>query len=149
MAAPCIVHYNSEFSGLFVNFCNALHLILGILEKSKCCSNFKKPIACNVSIRPEQGLLSLLRTQPHRKSQSVVHISLLRSHQFILVPNLPLHGWFKLWNKRTRFFIWACVCIYSQVKSNALLNHPETWTLDLFNIFQFSAKWHEIANSKE
>ena len=44
----------------------------------------------NSSYGTEQGLLRLLRTQPHRKYQSLVHNSLLRTHQFILVPKLPL-----------------------------------------------------------
>ena len=46
----------------------------------------------NSSFGTEQGLLRLLRTQPHRKYQSVVHNSLLRTHQFVLVPQLPLPG---------------------------------------------------------
>ena len=44
----------------------------------------------NSSFGTEQGMLRLLRTQPHRKYQSVVHNSLLRTHQFVLVPKLPL-----------------------------------------------------------
>ena len=32
----------------------------------------------------------MLRTQPHRKYQSHVHNSLLRTHHFVLVPKLPL-----------------------------------------------------------
>ena len=44
----------------------------------------------NSSFGTEQGLLRLLRTQPHRKYQSHVHNSLLRTHQFVLVPKLPL-----------------------------------------------------------
>ena len=48
-------------------------------------------IAHNSSFGTEQGLLRLLRTQPHRKYQSHVHNSLLRTHQFVLVPKLPLH----------------------------------------------------------
>ena len=46
----------------------------------------------NSSFGTEQGLLRLLRTQPHRKYQSHVHNSLLRTHQFVLVPKLPLRG---------------------------------------------------------
>ena len=44
----------------------------------------------NSSFGAEQGLLRLLCTQPHRKYQSVVHNSLLRTHQFAPVPKLPL-----------------------------------------------------------
>ena len=44
----------------------------------------------NSSFGTEQGLLRLLPTQPHRKYQSHVHNSLLRTHQFVLVPKLPL-----------------------------------------------------------
>ena len=46
----------------------------------------------NGSFGTEQGLLRLLCTQPHRKYQSHVHNSLLRTHQFVLVPKLPLLG---------------------------------------------------------
>ena len=46
----------------------------------------------NSSFGTEQGLLRLLRTQPHRKYQSVAHNSLLRTHHFVLVPKLPLRG---------------------------------------------------------
>ena len=46
--------------------------------------------AHNSSFGTEQGLLRLLRTQPHKKYQSHVHNSLLRTHQFVLVPKLPL-----------------------------------------------------------
>ena len=48
------------------------------------------------SFGTEQGLLRLLRTRPHRKYQSVVHNSLLRKHQFVLVPKLPLLG--RIWH---------------------------------------------------
>ena len=46
----------------------------------------------NGNFRTEQGLLRLLRTQPHRKYQSHVHNSLLRTHHFVLVPKLPLRA---------------------------------------------------------
>ena len=56
---------------------------------------YHEPIAFlkahNSSHGTEQGLLRLLCTQPHRKYQSHVHNSLLRTHQFVLVPKLPLH----------------------------------------------------------
>ena len=45
------------------------------------------------SFGTEQGLLRLLCTQPHRKYQSVVHNSLLRTHEFVLVSKLPLCTW--------------------------------------------------------
>ena len=44
----------------------------------------------NGSIGTEQGLPRLLCTQPHRQYQSVVHNSLLKTHQFVLVSKLPL-----------------------------------------------------------
>ena len=46
--------------------------------------------ACNGSMGKEQGLLRLLRSQPHRKYQSLVHNFLFRTHQFVQVPKLPL-----------------------------------------------------------
>ena len=46
----------------------------------------------NSSFGIEQGLLRLLRTQPHSKYQSHVHNSLLRTHHFVLVPKLPLRA---------------------------------------------------------
>ena len=46
----------------------------------------------NSSFGAEQGSLRLLRTQPHRKYQSDVHNSLLRTHQFAQAPKLPLYG---------------------------------------------------------
>ena len=53
--------------------------------------NVSKPkLSCNGSIGTKQCLLRLLRTQPHRKYQSIVHNSLLRTYQFVLVPKLPL-----------------------------------------------------------
>ena len=55
----------------------------------------------------EQGLLRLLRTRPHRKYQSVAHNSLLRTHQFVLVPKLPLLESFVFKNQASLCFeVW-------------------------------------------
>ena len=72
-------------SGMFL--CVGFFAILPVMKK----------IHITVASEQNKACLRLLRKQPHRKYQSALHNSLLRTHQFVLVPKLPL------------LFYWACI----------------------------------------
>ena len=51
-------------------------------------------------------------------------------------------------DKQDRLFIWAWVPIYTQVHGTQVSYNPKTSNLDLFYIFWFSTKCHEITHHK-